>query len=360
MTLKLQKLRDQLVKSSVDGILVTSPTNRRYLTDFTGTSGVAIVSATQAKLITDYRYIDQAKTQSQDFDIIIHKGHKGPKGLIFEEVGKQVNKMGIKKLAFEKDHLSYGVFSSCNEYITAEMIPTSGIIEILRKVKTDVEIGKLKIAADIADNAFNHILEFIRPGISEIEISNELEFFMRNHGAAASAFDTIVASGWRSSLPHGVASDKKVENGDMITLDFGANYQGYRSDICRTIALGQPIEQLKRIHAIVLEAFQRCVEGLKPGLSDHDVDALMRNVIRENDFEDKSGTGTGHGVGLDIHEKPFFSTDKKDVLQANMVITVEPGIYLPGVGGARVEDVILITPFGSEVLTPSAKELIIL
>lgn len=215
-------------------------------------------------------------------------------------------------------------------------------------IKTDSEIKILKEAAQIADAAFEHILSFIRPGVSEIEVSNELEFFMRKQGATSSSFDIIVASGLRSALPHGVASEKVIEKGDFVTLDFGAYYKGYCSDITRTIAVGEPSDKLKEIYNVVLEAQIRGVNGIKAGLTGREADALTRDYITEKGYGEYFGHSTGHGVGLEIHEAPGLAFRSETVLEPGMAVTVEPGIYIPGVGGVRIEDDIIITSEGNE------------
>jgi Xaa-Pro aminopeptidase len=227
-------------------------------------------------------------------------------------------------------------------------------------IKTDSEIKILKVAADIADAAFKHMVEYIRPGLTEMEVSNELEFFMRKAGATSSSFDTIVASGYRGALPHGVASDKIIEKGDMITLDYGAYYKGYVSDITRTLAVGEPDEKLKEIYDIVLQAQMRGMDGIKPGMSGKEADALTRDYITEKGYGEYFGHSTGHGIGLEVHEGPSLASKSEIILEPGMVVTVEPGIYIPGLGGVRIEDDTLITSDHNETLTHSTKDLIIL
>ena len=202
----------------------------------------------RAQFITDFRYVEQASKQCQGFEVIKFSSS------IPQEVAQQAKKLGIKKLGFEEDYLTYSSFQLYEKEIEAELVPVSGVVEKLRLIKTDAEIKILKEAADIADAAFKHILDFLRPGKTELEVSNELEFFMRKEGATSSSFDIIVASGHRSALPHGVASDKVIETGDFVTLDFGAYHKGYVSDITRTVAVGEPDAKLKEIYEIVLEA----------------------------------------------------------------------------------------------------------
>ncbi|KAB2334681.1 aminopeptidase P family protein [Cytobacillus depressus] len=356
----INRLREKFCGLGIDGMMIVHPWNRQYMSGFTGSNGVLLISETEAKLITDYRYFEQAKNQAKDYEVVLHTGHTGHKGKIFEEVVVQANEMNIKKLGFEQEHLSYGLFSRNESLFAAELIPTHEVIESLRMIKTEDEIKKLRVAAEITDNAYLHILNVIRAGMSELDVAEELGAFIKKHGCSTTSFSPIVASGYRSSLPHGRASDKIIEKGDMITIDFGANYEGYWADISRVVSIGEPAPELKKLHEIVLTSFENCVAHLRPGLTDQEVDYFMRENIIKHGYNEQSGTGTGHGIGLEVHEAPLFSVLKDKVLEENMVITVEPGIYLKGLGGARVEDVILITKNSREVLTPSTKELVIL
>ncbi|GHH96955.1 M24 family metallopeptidase [Neobacillus kokaensis] len=351
---KLAKLRKEFAEYGIEGLLITSPYNRRYISNFTGTAGVVLISANHAQFITDFRYVEQASKQCEGFEVIKFSD------TIQKEVAEQVKKLGIKKLGFEEDYITYSLFKVYEEEVKAELVPIAGVIEKLRLIKTDAEIKIIKEAADIADAAFKHILDFIQPGKTEMEVSNELEFFMRKAGATSSSFDTIVASGVRSALPHGVATEKVIEKGDMVTLDFGAYYKGYVSDITRTVAVGEPDSKLKNIYQIVLEAQLRCMDGLKPGLTGKQADALTRDYITEKGFGENFGHSTGHGIGLEVHEGPALSKKSDLVLEPGMVVTCEPGIYVPGLGGVRIEDDTLITKDHNEVLTHSTKDLIIL
>jgi Xaa-Pro aminopeptidase len=351
---KLQKLRDRFDDLGIDGILITSSYNRRYISNFTGTSGVVLVSKEKAIFITDFRYVEQAANQCQGFEIVKHIG------TIIEEIADQVKALGIKKLGFEQDYVTYASHKSYEQMIEAQLVPVSGLIEKLRLIKTDAEIKILKEAADIADAAFKHIIDFIRPGVTELEVSNELEFFMRSAGATSSSFDTIVASGQRSALPHGVATEKVIEKGDFVTLDYGAYYKGYVSDITRTVAVGSAEPKLKEIYEIVQEAQQRGLDGVKPGMSGKEADALTRDYISKMGYGEYFGHSTGHGIGLEVHEGPNLSSRSDIILKPGMVVTVEPGIYIPGLGGVRIEDDTFITKDHNEVLTHSTKELLVL
>nr|WP_154307747.1 Xaa-Pro peptidase family protein [Metabacillus lacus] len=351
----LEKLQGSLKDLQVDGLLVTSDVNRRYLTGFTGTAGVALVSGEKAAFLTDFRYVKQAEEQIKDFQIIEHKRP------LIEEAAAAAKQMGIGRLGFEQDHLTYSTYKAYEKEMSGiELVPVSGAVEKLRLIKSPSEIKILKEAAEIADAAFQHILKFIQPGLKEVEVANELEFFMRKNGAASSSFDMIVASGIRSALPHGVASSKVIEKGDFVTLDFGAYYKGYCSDITRTISVGEPKDELKKIYETVLKAQLLGMEGIKPGMTGREADALTRDYITEKGYGEYFGHSTGHGLGMEVHEGPALSVKSDTVLEPGMVVTVEPGIYVAGLGGVRIEDDTVITEYGNESLTASPKELIIL
>jgi len=352
--LKLQKLRKALQEQNIDGILITNGYNRHYMTGFTGTAGVAIVSQNDAVFITDFRYTEQAAAQVQDFRIVQHEA------TILEEIGTQVNNMGIKLLGFEKDTVSYGTYELYKNIIQADLVPISGLIEKIRLIKTQQEINIIKVACEIADHAFTHILDYIKPGKTELDVSNELEFFMRKQGATQSSFDIIVASGLRSALPHGVATNKVIEKGDFVTLDFGALYNGYISDITRTVAVGEPSEKLVDMYNAVLASQLLALEKVGPGLTGVQADAIARDYLKEKGYGEAFGHSLGHGIGLEVHEGPGLSMRSNTVLEPGMAVTIEPGVYLPGIGGVRIEDDILITETGNELLTHSSKELIIL
>jgi Xaa-Pro aminopeptidase len=351
---KLERLRSSFAELNIDGLLIASSYNRRYISNFTGSAGVVLISQDKALFITDFRYVEQASKQCEGFEVVQHIGS------IVEEVAEQAKKLGIKKLGFEQDHLTFATYSNYEKAVEGELVPVSGVVEKLRLIKTPSEIKILKEAADIADAAFKHILDFIKPGKTELDVSNELEFFMRKAGATSSSFDIIVASGYRGALPHGVASDKLIESGELVTLDFGAYYKGYISDITRTVAVGEPKPQLKEIYDIVLEAQLRGMAGINPGMTGKEADALTRDYITEKGYGENFGHSTGHGIGLEVHEGPSLSSKSDLILEPGMIVTVEPGIYVPGLGGVRIEDDTLITEIGNETLTHSTKELIIL
>lgn len=351
---KLTKLRKRLEDQELDGLLITNGQNRRYMSGFTGTAGVLLISQKEALLITDFRYMEQATEQAEGFEIVEHKTP------IHEEVAKQAKRLGINSLGFEKQDVTFGVYESYKNSVSGELVPTEGLVEKLRLIKSEDEIKILKDATKIADAAFEHILSYIKPGVKEIDVSNELEFFMRKQGATSSSFDIIVASGYRSALPHGVASEKTIQSGELVTLDFGALYKGYCSDITRTVAVGEISDELRKIYDTVLQAQLRGMEGLKAGITAKQADGLTRDYIKEQGFGEYFGHSTGHGIGLDVHEGPALSFRSQETLEPGMVVTVEPGIYVPNVGGCRIEDDTVVTENGNDCLSTSTKELITL
>lgn len=352
--LKLEKLRQQLQQNNVDALLITSEYNRRYMTGFTGSSGVAIVSKNDAVFITDFRYTEQAAAQVKDFRIVQQSG------TVIAEVAKQAEAMKITTLGFEKEAMTYSAFENYEKSVKSQLVPLSGLVEKIRLIKTEQELNIIKVACEIADQAFTHILGFIVSGKTELEVSNELEFFMRKQGATSSSFDTIVASGVRSALPHGVATDKVIEKGDFVTLDYGALYNGYISDMTRTVAVGEPSEKLKDMYDAVLQSQLLASAKVGPNMTGREADAIARDYLTTRGYGEAFGHSLGHGIGLEVHEAPSLSKMGDIVLLPNMTVTLEPGVYLPGIGGVRIEDDILITETGNERLIHSPKELIIL
>ncbi|MGX7203871.1 M24 family metallopeptidase [Enterococcus pingfangensis] len=354
MIKRIEKLRALMKNEVIDAYLVTSPANLRYLTNFTGTAGLAFITLDKAFFITDFRYTEQANEQVEEMTIIQQQGD------IVGEIIKLVEKEGISVLGFEDALMTYAEYSVFEEVIDAELAPASGMIEKLREQKDTGEIAIIEKACAIADEGFEYILKMIRPGMTEIEVANQLDFFMRSLGASGTSFDTIVASGIRSALPHGVASEKMIQQGDMITLDFGCVYQGYVSDITRTFAIGDPGQQLKDIYQIVLAAQLKVIETAQAGVTGAQLDAVARDFITEAGYGEAFGHSTGHGIGMEIHEGPNISRSNKHPLSAGNVITDEPGIYLAGLGGVRIEDDLVILAEGNRILTKAPKELILL
>lgn len=352
---RVARLRALLKDKGEEAILVTNAVNRRYLTGFTGTSGVVLVTSDKAALLTDFRYRDQAPMQAVGFEIVEHAPD------VYETVAELLGQWGVARLLFEDKHVSFAAYAAMKDKLKPVEIAAAGaILEQLRIVKDEQEVAVIQEAADLADRAFAHILNFIKPGATEAAVALELEFFMRKHGATSTSFDTIVASGPRSALPHGVASDRVIGKGEFVTLDFGAYYKGYCSDLTRTVVVGQPSDKQKEIYDIVLEAQLYALEHLRPGLTGKEGDALTRDIITRYGYGDHFGHGTGHGLGMEIHESPRLSRTDDTVLTPGMIVTVEPGIYVPGFGGVRIEDDVVVTDTGIKILTHSPKELIVL
>ncbi|MDR0847409.1 MAG: aminopeptidase P family protein [Lactobacillales bacterium] len=353
---RLAKLRAAIGERGIDAYLaltddVRNSHNVRYLSGFTGTTAHILVTATKAYFFCDSRYTAQAKQQAVDFEVL-------ETNYFIKEIEKVVKAENIKKLAFEENILTWDLFTKYNDQISAKFVPSEGTVEAIRAFKEDDEIEAIQRACVIADKAYEHILTFVQPGQTEKEVALELEFFMRRLGAEKLAFDTIVASGWRSALPHGVASDKVIEEGDMVTIDFGCFVDGYCSDITRSFGVGKLDCELVEIYETVQEAQARVIKEVKPGMTGAEVDAIARDYIESKSFGKYFGHGLGHSIGLEVHEDPRFSPSWPHKIEPGMVITDEPGIYIEGLGGVRIEDDLLITEDGCFIFNKAPKELI--
>lgn len=351
---RVKNVQSALSNHGIDALLVTNMYNVRYLASFTGSTGLVFITQDEAYFVTDFRYTDQAAEEAKGFEIVKNTGS------IYEEVAKIAAKEKIEKIGFESENISFSTFETINRMIHSELVPVKGIVEKLREVKTDDEILLIKQAIEITEKAYDYILGFVKPGVTEIQVANELDFYMRKEGAAGVSFDTIVASGVRSAMPHGVASSKKIEEGDMVTIDFGCYYEGYVSDMTRTFAVGDPGEQLKEIYEIVYQANKRVNEVAKAGMTGAELDAVARDYITEHGYGEEFGHTTGHGIGLEVHEGPSLSFRNENKLVVNNIVTNEPGIYVSGLGGVRIEDDLVIKENGNEILMTTPRELIIL
>ena len=351
---RVDQLREKMKAEGIASFLITSPYNLRYLTGFTGTTGLALISLEKAYFITDFRYTEQAAKQCVGYEVVKNVGP------ILEVVADIVETTKLENLAFEEAYVPFKQYVDLETLLEVDLVPVSGMVEELREVKDEAEVAIIEKACNIADQAFSHILTYIKPGMTEIQVANELDFHMRSLGASGVSFETIVASGLRSAMPHGVASDKVIEEGDLITIDFGCYYNGYVSDMTRTIAIGEPSDKLKEIYNVVKEAQQKVLDVAKPGMTGVELDAVARDYIASKGYGEAFGHSTGHGIGLEIHEGPNVSKLADKAFVPGNVITNEPGIYLPGIGGVRIEDDMLVTENGIKRLTHSEKELIIL
>ncbi|MCG3401033.1 aminopeptidase P family protein [Staphylococcus massiliensis] len=350
---KLENVKNILKEKDLDALIILSDFNRRYVSNFTGTSGALLITSKESILVTDFRYIEQANEQAKGFEIV-----KQTKDLI-ATVGELIESKGLKEIGFEGPHVPYDTYEALNAF-DFNLTSVNFDIDKIRQVKTQEEIEIIQHAAKIVDDAYEYILTVVKPGMTEKEVKAYLESKMLHLGADDTSFDTIVASGYCGALPHGVASDKVIEKGDMITLDFGAYYQGYASDITRTFAVGDPDPKMKEIYNIVLKAQEEAVKQAKAGMGCKELDAVARDIITEAGYGDNFGHSLGHGIGLDVHEAPVLSFKSDAALKVNQCVTIEPGIYVEGLGGVRIEDDILITEDGCQRFTNSSKELIIL
>lgn len=351
----LSKLRPILLKQYLDAFLVTNNINVQYLTEFTGDSTYLLITNNKAYLITDFRYIEQAQDETRGFTIIRHN-----KGLI-DKLVELIRKLRIKRLGFEQDALSYSAVKNISKKLPSctRLKPESNIIENLRSIKTPEEIQRIRLAINCASKAFFDIRRLIKPGNNEQMIAAELEHLMRKKGAIQPAFSTIVAADERASLPHARATAKILGKSGLLQFDWGACLDQYNSDTSRVIFLKKPSSFWQKIYAIVYEAQQRAIAKIKPGVKTVELDIAARGFIEKNGYGPNFGHGLGHGVGRMVHEMPAIKRAprapvkdlKCEVLQSGMVLTVEPGIYIPGKGGVRIEDMVLVTETGHEILT---------
>lgn len=343
-----------MAQESVDALLVSTFLNWRYISGFRGDAGSLLITAKSAYMFTDSRYIEQAQKEAAGFNAVMTS-------LDVDEVKAAVSREGVKRLAFEKDHVTYSDWEKLKErFEGVELVPASGWVEELRLVKTPEEILCIQKAQDIADDAFALLTNSIHIGSREIDLALEFEFTMRRMGSDGLAFPIIAVAGERSSLPHGVPIGAEVRDGDFVTFDFGARYEGYCSDETRTFVVGHLDAKHKEIYDIVLEAQLAGLDAVKPGVKGMDVDGAGRKVIDKAGYGQYFGHGIGHGVGLNVHEGPRAGRKSEDVLKPGMIVTVEPGIYIPGFGGCRIEDLVLVTETGHRVLSNSPKELKVL
>ncbi|WP_159547694.1 M24 family metallopeptidase [Streptococcus halichoeri] len=345
--------QEQLQKRQLDGFLVTNLTNCYYLTGFFGTAATVLLTAKRRVFITDARYTLLAKASVSGFDIIESRTP-------LKTVAEILQADQVTCLGFE-DQVSFAFYQAMQATFTGvTLLAQSGFVEELRLIKDDYEIAQIGQACAISDKAFLDVLDFIKPNqTTELQVANFLDFRMRDYGASGLSFETIVASGYRSAMPHGRATHKVIASGETVTLDFGCYYNHYVSDMTRTIHIGQVTDQERELYQQVLKANQSLIEQAQAGMTYGAFDAAARDVIVQAGYGDQFTHGIGHGIGLDIHEDPFFNHHAKK-LQAGMVVTDEPGIYLDGAYGVRIEDDLVITKEGCQVLTLAPKELIVL
>ncbi len=347
------KIESILQKKSVEGILFFSPENIRYLTGFSGSEGYLLTGKDELFLLVDSRYLTQAREEAKGCRVsLVEKRITG--------LAAQVSSLGLKRLGVEALGISLALFEELQKAMEkVELVPIKDELEKLRGSKNAEEIALIRKASEIAEAAWAEVLALVVPGVQEADLALELEYRMKKRGAERIAFDTIVAAGPRAALPHAQPTTRPIEQGDLLLFDFGCRYGGYCSDESCTVIVNRATAEQRRIYGIVRDAHDKAIEQVKPGERLAVIDAAAREYIHHAGHEAHFGHGTGHGVGLAVHEWPVVGKDSPDVAEEGMVFTIEPGIYIPGWGGVRIEDIVAVTAAGCEVLTAISKDLMI-
>lgn len=350
---RLTALRALLQQKGLDAVVVTKYVNLHYFSGFRGDDTTLVVTKDEALLVTDNRYTEQAEKQAPLFTVVEHRH-----GLL-KKTAELLLKLGCQHVGFEGRAIVYADYAALKGWLTGVDFSVSLDLDALRQVKDEEEIGYIRRACAIADKAFEDIVHFIRPGRTEIEVAARLEQVMREAGSEKPSFDTIVASGLRGSMPHGTATEKVIEAGDFVTMDYGAKFEGYCSDITRTVCVGEATARQREVYEAVLGAQEMVLAAIAPGKSGREIDTASREFLKKYGLAQYFGHGLGHSLGLEIHEEPRLSPSSTcEHLMPGMLITDEPGVYLPGWGGLRIEDTVLVTKTGSERLTKSSKALL--
>lgn len=360
MNYHLQEVKDRVFQSGIDAILVlniesSNTVTTRYLSGFTGSFSALIITPKRHIILTDSRYWTQAKSEST-FELVKYM----PPKTFLDSIAEILASLEVKKLGLEKDKISLSHYESLISKVNCEIEDISGTISEVRSRKSEEEIENIKVAVEIAEEAFKKMLEIAKPGMKESELAAYLEYQIKLLGAEDVAFESIVASGPRGALPHGRASEKLIEKGEPVVVDWGARYKGYNSDITRVFCIGEPNERVKLVHRIVYEAQQKALESIKAGRTGREIDEIARNHINEAGYGEYFGHGLGHGLGLEVHESPSLSYRNDKPLEVGNVVTVEPGIYLEGEFGIRIEEDVVVTEEGCKILTTLERGLIIL
>lgn len=352
---KFAKLRAYMAENGVDGVLITSLENMQWYSGFSGDTGDILVTAEAQYFMTDFRYLEMAEREmGGDFEFV-----KITQDGAYREAAVLVKKHGVKRLAIETSKVTLDQKAAMDAAFSVSYCSIDDEMHALRTIKTPEEIEKMRKGAKITADTFYHMTKVIKPGVSEYDLLAEMIYFFHKNGVKPS-FEPIIATGPNSSLPHATISDRKVQNGDFVTMDFGVIYEGQCTDFTRTVAVGGVAPELEMIYNIVQKAQLATLAALRPGITGGDVDAVARNIITDAGYGAFYEHGTGHGVGVEIHEAPWFRRDNPQVLEAGMIGTVEPGIYLPGQGGVRIEDMVAITEDGYENFYTVSKDLIVL
>ncbi|MBN1641375.1 MAG: aminopeptidase P family protein [Anaerolineae bacterium] len=349
--MRLDKLREAICAHDLDALLITDPQNRRYISGFTGSAGWLLVTQERAILVVDFRYFERAAREAPDWEQARVSSHRE------SALVEALDGLGVRRLGIEGDHVVVSLYHRLGELLPrTDLVPLDGLVLPLRARKDPGEVAAIRAAVACADGAWAHLCQVIRPGMTEAEVSWTLESHMRQHGASAISFSTIVGSGPNGAMPHATSSDRPIAAGEPVVIDFGALVDGYCSDITRTICLGHADDRYLETWQLVLEVQQRVEAQLRPGMRAREADAIARDRFAQAGCGEAFGHGLGHGVGLAIHEEPFMGQFVEDtVLEPGMVFTVEPGLYFPGWGGVRIEDIVYLGEEGAEVLTQAPK-----
>ena len=342
---------------STQAALILSEENRLYFTGFASSNGTLLVMPEESTFITDSRYYEAACSAVTEARVLLQ-------GQVYQQVFDLLQKHNCTEILVEADRMTLSELNKWRKMLPTYSFNVSNRLDKLangiREIKSEEEIEKMQRAQDIAEKALDELLHILKPGVAERDLANELEYLMRKFGADGISFDTIAVSGANSSKPHGVPGEKLVEAGDFVTIDFGALYQHYHSDTTRTFAVGQPTEEMVNVYETVRKAQQAGLDYVRPNIAAFDLDKACRDVIAEAGYGEYFGHSTGHGVGVEIHEHPFAGPKSEETIRENAVVTVEPGIYLPGKFGVRIEDMVLVTPDGHRNFCHLTKELVVL
>jgi Xaa-Pro aminopeptidase len=351
---RIKRLQNSLENENIDVLLVSHLPNVRYLSGYSGTNGLVLISASGSVFLTDFRYKDQARQQVKHLRVVIAE-----RELVQTLPTLSLLKGKRLKLGFESQRVTCAAYEDLKALLpNCLLVPTENLVESFSVKKDKGEIEKIREAVRITDLVFSEILDFIRPKVKEQDVAAEIEYRFKRHGSSIPFYETIVASGKRSALPHGVASGKRIQKGDLVTLDMGATYDGYTADLTRTVVVGKANKKQKKVYNIVLKSQKQALSRIRPKMRACDLDKVSRGVIKRAGYGKYFGHGLGHGIGLVIHDNPAINPRNQQPLEAGMVVTIEPGIYIPGWGGVRIEDDVLITKRGREILTKADKSLI--
>jgi len=350
---RIERLNDLIKKEGIEALLFTSPENVRYVSGFTGGEGIVLLMSAERVLLTDSRYVLQAEKETEGF--VIREYSKQ-----WEEVASAIKEVGIKVLGFESYHMTYEAYWELKRRIKASLVPLSKPIKAIRSVKEKQETSLMRKAARISEQGFAKLLPEIRAKKKEEDLALTLEYYIREKGAERTPFDIIVISGRRGAYPHGIPSRKEIKKGEFVMIDFGAVYRGYCSDETCTLMVGKPNLQQRKIYDAVKEAHDQAISFVAPGARLSQIDAIARGVLGRAGLEKYFRHGTGHGVGLAVHEAPSLCSQSEGQVEVGMVFTIEPGVYIPSWGGVRIEDMVEVTPHGCELITQIPKKLQIL